>query len=346
MNVDYIIVGCGLAGIAFCEQLKKHYKTFVIFDDRSQLSSSVAGGLYNPVVLKRFTSVWKGKEQLELALPMYSNIEKELDIKLDHKIPVYRRFASIEEQNNWYAASDKAGLTRWLSPKIINNDNPNINAEFGFGEVLETGRIDSPFLIESYKKHLKEKDQFIAEEFFYNELVLDDSLVSYKNIKAQNIVFAEGFGVKQNPYFNHLPLKEAKGELVIIEAPDLKIDYVLKSSVFLIPIYDDKYIVGATYNWKDKTNSVTQEAKEELLNKLKPVLKCNYKVVGQVAGIRPTVIDRRPLVGVHKEHDKMFVLNGLGTRGVMIAPYIAKQLYNLIQDRVPLDEEIDITRFN
>ena len=346
MNVDYIIVGCGLAGIAFCEQLKKHHKTFVVFDDRSQLSSSVAGGLYNPVVLKRFTSVWKGKEQLELALPMYSNIEKELDIKLDHKIPVYRRFASIEEQNNWYAASDKAGLTRWLSPKIINNDNPNINAEFGFGEVLETGRIDSPFFIESYKKHLKEKDQFIAEEFFYNELVLDDSLVSYKNIKAQNIVFAEGFGVKQNPYFNHLPLKEAKGELVIIEAPDLKIDYVLKSSVFLIPIYDDKYIVGATYNWKDKTNSVTQEAKEELLNKLKPVLKCNYKVVDQVAGIRPTVIDRRPLVGVHKEHDKMFVLNGLGTRGVMIAPYIAKQLYNLIQDRVPLDEEIDITRFN
>ena len=179
-----------------------------------------------------------------------------------------------------------------------------------------------------------------------NKLVLDDSLVTYKNIKAKHIVFAEGFGIKENPFFNHLPLKEAKGELVIIHAPELKINFVLKSSVFLIPIGDDKYIVGATYNWKDKTNDITQEARVELLNKLKTFLKCNYDVVNQVAGIRPTVIDRRPLVGVHKKHRNIFVLNGLGTRGVMIAPYIAKQLYDLIENGEPLEVEINITRFN
>ena len=346
MKVDYIIVGCGLAGIAFCEQLKKNKKTFVVFDNNSQLSSSVAGGLYNPVVLKRFTPVWKSKEQLKLAIPMYLNIEKELDIKLDFKIPVLRRFTSIEEQNNWFTASDKIGLSEWLSPEIIKNDNANIDAEFGFGEVLETGRIDSHLLIDSYKIHLNEKDVFFSEAFSYNKLVLDDSLVTYKNIKAKHIVFAEGFGIKENPFFNHLPLKEAKGELVIIHAPELKINFVLKSSVFLIPIGDDKYIVGATYNWKDKTNNITQEARVELLNKLKTFLKCNYDVVNQVAGIRPTVIDRRPLVGVHKKYRNIFVLNGLGTRGVMIAPYIAKQLYDLIENGEPLEVEINITRFN
>jgi len=70
MKVDYLIVGSGLAGIAFCEQLKTYGKSFVMFDDNSQVSSTVAGGLYNPVVLKRFTPVWKSQEQLELALPM------------------------------------------------------------------------------------------------------------------------------------------------------------------------------------------------------------------------------------------------------------------------------------
>ena len=346
MIVDYIVVGCGLAGIAFCEQLKNNNKTFVVYDNKSQLSSSVAGGLYNPVVLKRFTPVWKSKEQLEIALPMYLEIEKELNIKLDHKIPVFRRFTSVEEQNNWFTASDKVGLSRWLSTTIKKNDNSSIDAEFGFGEVLETGRIDSPLLIESYKKHLKKKGIFYSEEFLHNELVLTDDSVTYKNIKAKHIVFAEGFGIKQNPFFNNLPLKEAKGELIIIKAPKLKIDYVLKSSVFLIPIGDDKYIVGATYNWKDKTNHITPEAKEELLNKLKTVLKCEFEVIGQVAGIRPTVIDRRPLVGIHIEYRNLFVLNGLGTRGVMIAPYIAKQLYNLIENGKHLEEEINITRFN
>ncbi len=106
------------------------------------------------------------------------------------------------------------------------------------------------------------------------------------------------------------------------------------------------YIVGATYEWKDKANKVTQEAREELLSKLESFLICNYKVVGQVAGIRPTVIDRKPLVGVHNQHKNMFVLNGLGTRGVMIAPYISEQLFNFIENGKPLDKEIDILRFD
>ena len=346
MKVDYLVVGCGLAGITFCEQLKKNNKTFVVFDDNSQVSSTVAGGLYNPVVLKRFTPVWKSKEQLQLALPVYKNIEKELNIKLDYKLPVLRLFNSVEEQNNWFAASDKVGLSDWLSTKIIPNNNAYIDAKFGFGEVLGTGRIDTSVLISSYKNYLKEKGVFFNDSFNYNKLLNTKDSISYNNIETENIVFAEGFGIKQNPYFKDLPLKEVKGELVIIKAPELKIDYVLKASVFLIPIGEDKYIVGATYNWKDKTNKVTQEAKEELLNKLKTFLKCDFDVVGQVAGIRPTVVDRRPLVGAHKEARNIFVLNGLGTRGVMIAPYIAKQLYNFIENDEPLEKEIDIIRFN
>ncbi len=82
-----------------------------MFDDNSQVSSTVAGGLYIQVVLKRFTSVWKSNVQLNLALPIYKNIETELDIKLDYKIPVLRLFNSIEEQNNWFLPSDKVGLT-------------------------------------------------------------------------------------------------------------------------------------------------------------------------------------------------------------------------------------------
>jgi glycine/D-amino acid oxidase-like deaminating enzyme len=96
---------------------------------------------------------------------------------------------------------------------------------------------------------------------------------------------------------------------------------------------------------KDKTNNITVEAKEELLNKLKTFLKCDFTVISQVAGIRPTVIDRRPLVGQHSKHKNMYVLNGLGTRGVMIAPYVAQQLYKLIEDGVALENEIDINRF-
>ncbi|RED50343.1 NAD(P)/FAD-dependent oxidoreductase [Seonamhaeicola aphaedonensis] len=345
MQVDYIVVGIGLAGINFCEQLRANNKNFLVFDNNSQLSSSVAGGLYNPVVLKRFTSVWKAKEQLELALPVYASLETLLNVKLDYKIPVYRKFASNEEQNNWFTASDNTLLSEFLSDTIIKNDNDSLEAPFGFGEVFKTGRIDVKTLIDSYKSYLKKNNRLLEEAFEYDELQIKDDKVQYKNIESERIVFAEGFGVKQNPFFNNLPLVPAKGELLMIHAPELKIDFVLKSAAFLIPLGDDLYIVGATYEWKDLSNNTSLKAKEELLEKLKRLILCDFEVIHQVAGVRPTVKDRRPLVGSHKDYNNMFVLNGLGTRGVMIGPYVAKQLYDFIENNIPLEKEIDIKRF-
>jgi len=200
-------------------------------------------------------------------------------------------------------------------------------------------------LIATFKKYLIGKGQFLNESFKYDALKEESNHIQYKNIEALNIIFAEGFGLKQNPFFKHLPLNGTKGELITIHAPDLKIDYVLKSSVFLIPQGDDLYTVGATYEWTDKTNKTTQKGKDELLKKLKTFLKCEFEVVDQVAGIRPTVIDRRPLVGQHSKQKRMFVLNGLGTRGVMIAPYVAQKLFDFIEHNKVLDDEINITRF-
>ena len=38
MKVDYIIVGLGLAGLAFVEELIAAKKTFLVFEDDSQTS--------------------------------------------------------------------------------------------------------------------------------------------------------------------------------------------------------------------------------------------------------------------------------------------------------------------
>lgn len=344
-EVDYIVVGCGLASISFCEKLYKNGHTFVVFDDGSQQSSLVAAGLYNPVILKRFTEVWKAKKQLSIALPVYEVIEKRLGIKIDYQLQILRRFASIEEQNLWFSAADKPSLESYLSTTIIKNSNINVDAPFGFGEVLQAGRLDTETLISHYKKFLKEKDSLRNEAFVYENLSINDLKVSYNNIKAKKVVFAEGFGVKNNPFFKDFPLNGTKGEVLTIKAPDLKIDFAIKSSVFIIPLGQDNYVVGSTYNWTDKSNNPTEEGKKELTSKLKTFIKCDFEVVNHVAGIRPTVKDRRPLIGAHEDHQNIYVLNGLGTRGVMIAPYVANELYNFIENNAEFDREIDFRRF-
>ena len=326
--LDYLVVGLGLAGTCLCEVLEQHEKSFRVISDSSQQASIVAGGLYNPVILKRFTLAWNADLQMKESIPFYHQLEQKLAVKLDYKIRVLRRFASIEEQNLWFEAADKPRLKNFLSTKIIDNQNPNIDAPFGYGEVKETGRIDTLQLLESYEKHLNRQNRLIQENFDHPQLEIRENHIEYGTLRAKKIVFAEGFGLKTNPFFGYLPLHGTKGELLTIKCPGLGENNIIKSSVFIIPLGNDLYRVGATYKWKDKTNVPTKESKKELLDKLKTFLKSDFEVVDHVAGIRPTVTDRRPLVGVHPKYKNAYVLNGFGSRGVLIAPYAVKQLFD------------------
>ena len=345
MKYDYIMVGSGLASIMFAEQLRLHNKSFVVISNRSQQASVVASGLYNPVVLKRFTATWNAAIHLESAIPKYAALEQLLGLKLDYVLPIHRVFNSVKEQNNWFLACDKPLLTDFLNPKLVDNKNPSIKAPFGFGAVNHTGRIDTQSLIEAYRNYLIHLNQFKEDTFEYNDLSENPEGVEYQSIKAQRIVFTEGFGIHKNPYFKYLPLEGTKGELITIHAPTLKLESILKSSIFVIPMEKDRYLVGSTYEWTDKTNDPTEGAKTELLEKLERLIDCEFEVVDQRAGIRPTVVDRRPLVGQHPNHKSMYVLNGLGTRGVLVAPSMAEALYDSIEKNTPLPEEIDINRF-
>lgn len=346
MNYDYIIVGSGLASIMFAEQLRLHNKSFIVISNRSQQASVVASGLYNPVVLKRFTATWNAAAHLDSAIPKYVELEQLLGHKLDHVLPIHRVFNSVKEQNNWFLACDKPVLTNFLNPEIIPNTNSAVKAPFGFGAVNFTGRIDTQLLIESYREFLLKRNQYIEETFEYTDLKDNREGVEYRTLKARKIVFTEGFGVHKNPYFKYLPLEGTKGELITIHAPTLKLVVILKSSIFVIPMGEDHYLVGSTYEWTDKTNTPTEGAKSQLLEKLERLVTCDFEVVNQRAGIRPTVSDRRPLVGRHPNHKQMYVLNGLGTRGVLIAPAMAEALYAFIETDTPLAEEIDINRFS
>lgn len=345
MKVDYIIVGLGLAGIAFAEELIAANASFVVYENTSQTSSLVAGGVYNPVILKRFTPVWNAAEQLATALPFYQQLEKKLQDSFDYKVSTKRVFKSVEEQNNWFIAADKPLLAPFLNPTIEHTTFKGLNTPYGLGEVLQTGRVDTLRLVSKYRQYLEEKKAIIYETFEHSKIQVKEQEVVYKEITATTVVFCEGYGMVHNPFFNQLPIQGTKGELITIYAPELSVDFLVKSALFILPLGDHHYKVGATFQWTDKTLQPTEEGKASLVEKLDKMISVPYTIVNQTAGIRPTVIDRRPLVGVHPQHCSLAILNGLGTRGVMLAPTMAKALFEHLTQEKPLDPEIAITRF-
>ncbi len=340
-----MIIGAGLAGISFAETALRNNKKILVIDSGQNASSKVAAGLYNPVILKRFTPVWDAQNQLQLLDEFYNILEVKLYQQFDFKKPILRKFFSIEEQNNWYIASDKLGLTPFLSTKLITSKFHGIESPYDYGEVKETGYIQVSSLLESYKLYLQDSNLYLQESFNYGLLQVENDYINYSGVRAKHIVFAEGFGMHQNPFFNNLPLDGVKGELFIIKAPQLDLDVIVNTSVFILPLGEHLFKVGATYNWNDKTGTPTQEGKIELIERIREILTCEFEIVSHYAGIRPTVKDRKPLVGKHPDYKNMFILNGLGTRGVMLGPSMAKALFDFIEDGVPLAPEININRF-
>lgn len=344
-KVDFIIVGTGLAGLAISRELNFRAKSFIVFDNSSQISSYVAGGIFNPVILKRFTPAWKANEQMEVAIPFYAELEKELQTEFIYHWDIYRRFYSIEEQNDWFVAADKPLLAPYLDQKLVKNSNPSVKTDYGFGRVMHTGNIDTEVMLEAYRDQLQKKQLLKSEKFDYDLVKMDGNRIVYKDIQAKHVIFCEGFGVTKNPFFNYFPLHGNKGEYIIIKSPGLKLDFAIKASVFIMPMGSDLYKVGATYNNHDKTPEPTSEAREQLEASLKQVINVSYEVVDQVAGIRPTSGDRRPVIGKHPEFENMYCFNGFGSRGVLIAPYLAPKLADHILENSTLEQEIDIARF-
>lgn len=343
--LDYLIIGSGLAGISFSEMALQNGKSILVLDNNSQNSSKIAGGLYNPVILKRFSEVGQAKEHLFIMNEFFAILERKLDVKIDIKTPILRRFYSVEEQNNWFAASDKPNLFTFLSTNLITKKYTGIDSPFGYGEVLQTGYVDTALLLKHYKDYLIKNQFFLEESFDYTLLKEEENGIRYKDIQARHIIFAEGFGMHANPYFKGLPLDGTKGELLIIKAPLLDLDVIVNSSVFILPLGDNLFKIGATYNWEDKTDIPTEEGKTELIEKIKEVIHCDFEIISHLAGVRPTVKDRRPLVGTYSNHNSIHILNGLGTRGVMLGPAMAKSLFENIEFQKPLEREIDIRRF-
>lgn len=342
---DYLVVGLGLAGVSFCKYLIEAQCSFDVIDQRRDNASLVAGGLYNPIVLKRFSHIWLAMEQMLLAKTFYTDLENLLHTSFDHKLEVLRRFSNEDEIKKWNKVAPEPVYREFMEPEVVENLNPALIAPFGFGKLYHTGRIDTSTLLTSFISLLKTRGLYQEATFEHALIEVKENGVQYGNYFYKKIVFAEGMHLKQNPFFNYLPLIPNKGQLIKVHCPGLDLQHIVKGPVFIVPDETDYFWVGSTYERDFSRFNPTPEGLAYLTEKLKTLIHLPFTVVEHKAGIRPTVIDRRPLVGKHPKFKNLFVINGLGSRGVLLGPFVAGGLFNHIEKNKALPKETDIERF-
>lgn len=341
-NVDYIIVGDGYAGLFLAHQLVKNNKSFVIFSEGRKSASQISAGIINPVVLKKFTTFWKAQEQIDFLKDSLKEIESYTGENYLINAPIHRIFHDENEQNLWLKKSGNEELSAFLDE---NFDRLNgVKNDFQTGKVNQSARLNVNGFFSGLFSYLEQNGHLIKERFDYTQLSPSESV--YKDLYFKNIIFCEGMGVKDNPYFSEIEVVPNKGHHIKVKlSQPIPENITIKKKHFLFPTGNGLYFYGGTYDRDQLHHHIDDSAVTQLVNGLSEFYPYDFEVEEVHFGFRPTVKDRRPIIGRHETWNNLYVFNGMGARGILNGCYFSRDLFRFIEDGTPLHEEVSSKRF-
>jgi glycine/D-amino acid oxidase-like deaminating enzyme len=346
MEVDFLLIGQGLAGTVLSHRLIQLGKKVLVIDlPSANQSSKIAAGLYNPITGKKMVKTWNADLLFPEIEPLYSHLEEILGAKFLYKKNIYRPFLSIEEQNEWMGKSGDPEFDPFFENIFSREVYSEVVNPFGGVLLKNSGYLDINTLLDSYAGRLKRWDMLLEEEFDEKYLQKNDGDLTYKNISAKGIVYCNGLGSMKSRFFSNLPFAPVKGEILDL-IQDFHPEEIINRGVFRISLPNGNQRVGSTYTWHDMDQGPTESGKKELLEKLEKLIKTEVTAIERHRfGIRPATKDRKPFIGEHPEHPGVYIFNGFGAKGVSLIPYYSKIMVEMLLYGHKPEKEVNIARF-
>jgi glycine/D-amino acid oxidase-like deaminating enzyme len=258
-------------------------------------------------------------------------------------LPLYRPFLSIEEQNEWMAKSADPIYEGYIEKITTQPAFPSINDTYGGLTLMQCGYLDTIHYIQSVRMLIQQQGIFLEEIFEENKLTIRSKNVDYKEYEAAQIIFCQG--VETNKWFSWVPILPLKGETLRIQS-NYEEKMILNRGVYAVPANQKgEWRVGATYTFTDLSPDTTDKAREELTQKMKELVSFPFTIIDQQWGLRPSTHDRRPILGRHPEYENLSILNGMGPKGVSLAPYFSGILVDMIENHQSLNKDVDLKRY-
>jgi glycine oxidase len=346
IHTNILIIGQGIAGSLLAWELWKRGADFLVMDDPHPATSSrVAAGLFVPLVFRTLKPVENIDNYFGSMEATYKEIEMALGEKIFHTLGSVR----LIPQNEFHLWEKALNTEAGAFIKSINNPIhiKGIKREYAIAVIEPSGYLDVSEFINAITDWLKVNNRYLTGRVDYQSIKLKNGTVVINDlVQAEKVVFCEGAAGFQNPFFKHAGFSPNKGEIIEITAPRLSIDTIIRGEVFILPMGNDKFKVGATYSHDLSTDQPTQAGLRELTSKLEKMIDVPYQVLSHTAGIRPGIKDRKPLLGSHPEYPELCIFNGLGSRGVLYGPYYARLMAGyLTRETDLLPGEVGVGRY-
>lgn len=347
-EVDCLILGQGLAGSLLAYRLMQRGERVLVVDDgHASASSTVAAGLINPVTGKRLVKSVGVDACLPVARACYRELASLLGNELLVDKPMLRLFHAEEMRLRWQQRREEPGYDAYLGEILSPAQLPApVRAKYGAGVQRQIAYLRTRPLLHGLRDWLRQQSAYMSATFAYQDLVVRDDGIAWRDVTAGRVIFCEGYKASQNPWFDWLPFQSAKGEFLTLSCDEPLPDFILNAGQWLMPRGDGRYRLGASYEHEQLDEQVTAEARDMLLQALPKLLAGPppFQVVGQEAGVRPTTSDRQPFIGVHPRCPGVYIFNGFGSKGSLLIPWHVEQFVGYLNEGGPLPPGCDIHR--
>ena len=327
MRSDILIVGQGLAGTLLAWEFERAGIPFEIADGgHAGAASAAAAGMINPITGRRLVMGWQIVSLLPVARTAYGAIERALGVTLWREMRVRRIFADAREREIF---SEKFARGE-LAPFATGGDEQGFwidgAAQVEVGRLLAASR--ARWLAAG---RLMERAVDIGAELVARELVVD----------------CTGLAAAKADAFGFVPWEFSKGEILTVAIEGLAPDVILNRRQWALPVAPGVAWIGATHEPGIVDPHATDAARRALTVAAAELFGVEqaFAVTGQRAGIRVVLPDKRPVAGRHRTHSRLGLINGLGAKGVLWAPWLARQWVNHLTEGVPFDPAIEVRRW-
>ena len=347
MRAEFLIVGQGLAGTALAWALAERGRSFLSVDrDEPLTSSKVAAGLVTPVTGMRLNLNWRFGALHPEALAFYRDKERQLGRPFYFELPHVRLFKKQEEIALWEKRVASPEVRRHVNfdaaaPLV---DEAVFTNPLGGFEQKDSGYLDTAAYLSASRAHFESIGAWERAEFLAADTQAAPDGIVWRGRRFSTLVLCQGWEAAQGAGFDWVPVQSALGTVFSLSAA-IREPRIINRGCWLLPRREGGFLAGPTYELKfADPRTPSEKAVRDLDQRLHALVRAPFEITGSQTAVRPIVRGCHALIGRHPSQPRVAFFNGLGSKGVLRAPFMARRLVEPLLDGAPLEAEYDLQR--
>lgn len=354
MSKSVLIVGQGLAGTCLAWRLlEKGAHIHILDPEESVTSSLVAAGLMTPITGKSLDPSWRFTQFIRISGEFYRAMEKNLDVPLLYPMTINRIFVNHTETRLFeqrLSNTDFASLAQDFNSSAIP---PSILAPLGGFSMPGGARLDVRNFILASRRHFQKQGCFEKATFSSDDLTGHSGKLMWNGHEFDAVVLCRGFKEGFSWDARFLQFEPNRGQMIRCRCENLETSQVWNQrGLWMMPLNEmgpGEFLIGATYNRMRTDISPDEASRNQILDRLGKFsreIPDSSAIAGEPVGIRPVIRGWKLVASPHPNMKRIFIFNGLGSKGALRAPYFAECLAGSILEGRPIEPGVDISSLN